>query len=88
MHYDATITSKGQTTIPAALRKKLDLKPGDRIAFIEKDGEIVLERQPRSALDLAGIFYNPDRTPVSIEDMNSAWPEAASEQHERSRDRS
>jgi len=35
----AKITSKGQITIPITIRRKLNLKDGDKIAFIEKDGE-------------------------------------------------
>ena len=87
MHYDATITAKGQTTIPSALRKKLKLQPGDRIAFIEKGGEIVIQRQPRSALELAGILHDPDRKALSLEEIKGAWPEAAIERYERSLDR-
>lgn len=35
----AKITSKGQITLPITIRRKLNLKDGDKIAFIEKDGE-------------------------------------------------
>lgn len=39
------LTSKGQATIPAPVRKKLDLKPGDAVIFEEsRDGDIVLCR--------------------------------------------
>lgn len=33
----ATLTSKGQLTIPVAVRKKLDLKQGDKVVFIRDD---------------------------------------------------
>jgi antitoxin PrlF len=40
----ATMTSKGQTTIPKAIREKLNLCPGDRILFaIETDGRAYLD---------------------------------------------
>ena len=39
----STITSKGQVTIPAEVRKHLDLKPGDKIVFVVEDaGEVRL----------------------------------------------
>ncbi|MDR3492845.1 MAG: AbrB/MazE/SpoVT family DNA-binding domain-containing protein [Gammaproteobacteria bacterium] len=40
----STITQKGQATIPAEVRKKLDLHPGDKIGFELKDGNIVLRK--------------------------------------------
>jgi AbrB family looped-hinge helix DNA binding protein len=39
----ATLTSKGQTTIPKAIRERLALKPGDRIEFVAlPDGSVRL----------------------------------------------
>ena len=38
----AKITSKGQITLPIGIRKKLRLKDGDKVAFIETDGRIVV----------------------------------------------
>lgn len=42
MGIEAKITSKGQTTIPAELREKLGLQAGDRVAFIEVEGGIMI----------------------------------------------
>ncbi|GHV28674.1 AbrB family transcriptional regulator [Synergistales bacterium] len=38
----AKITSKGQITLPIEIRRKLRLKDGDKIAFIEMDNQIVV----------------------------------------------
>ena len=38
----ATITSKGQVTVPIAVRNRLGLKEGDRLAFINEGGEIII----------------------------------------------
>lgn len=38
----STVTRKGQITIPARVRKRLGLRRGDRVAFVEEDGKIVL----------------------------------------------
>ncbi len=37
----AQVTSKGQLVIPARLRRRYGIRPGTRICFIERDGEIV-----------------------------------------------
>jgi len=40
----ATLTSKGQITIPKELREKLDLKKGDKLVLIEENGNIILRK--------------------------------------------
>lgn len=40
----STLTSKGQTTIPAEVRKALDLKPGDKVTFEVKNHKAVLAK--------------------------------------------
>ena len=46
----ATLTSKGQITIPAEIRKKLKLKTGDKVFFIEEKGKIYFENASQVAL--------------------------------------
>jgi len=46
----ATVSSKGQIVIPAALRKKLKIVGGTRVAVREKDGEITLTPNPYDGL--------------------------------------
>ena len=44
----AAVTSKGQITIPVEVRKKLGIKPGDRVRFIEGEhGEYILRAEDR-----------------------------------------
>ena len=38
----AKITSKGQITIPISIRRALKLKDGDKVAFVEQNGQFVL----------------------------------------------
>jgi len=40
----ATLTSKGQITIPKEIREKLGLKKGDKLVLIEKDGNLILRK--------------------------------------------
>jgi len=69
----ATITSKGQTTIPKEIRDKLNLRPGDRINFIiEADGKVYIQPLNIQVEELSGILHKPGREPVSIEEMNEA----------------
>ena len=68
----AGVTSKGQITIPAEVRKKLGLKPGDRVRFIEgENGEYILRPKTGSIMNLKG-FLKWTGKPVTIEDMNEA----------------
>jgi AbrB family looped-hinge helix DNA binding protein len=39
----AYVTSKGQLVVPARLRRKYGIKPGTKICFIERNGEIVFQ---------------------------------------------
>jgi AbrB family looped-hinge helix DNA binding protein len=53
----AKITLRGQITIPVAIRKKLGVKDGDKVLFIEENGRIVMENSIRVALkDVQGAF--------------------------------
>ena len=44
------VTSKGQITIPKAVRERLNLTEGSKVAFIEKDGNIVITKSSVVAL--------------------------------------
>ena len=46
----AKVTSKGQITIPVEIRKQLNLKPGDKVLFIEENGKITLANSSLAAL--------------------------------------
>jgi AbrB family looped-hinge helix DNA binding protein len=46
----AKITLRGQITIPVEIRKKLGVKDGDKVVFIEENGRIVMENSVRVAL--------------------------------------
>lgn len=60
---DATVTSKGQITLPARLRRELGIKTGDRVRF-ERSGERVAMRTlPRTDLmELAGALAGAGRS--------------------------
>jgi len=46
----AKVTLRGQITIPAAIRRKLKIREGDKVVFVEKDGRIFVENAAMLAL--------------------------------------
>ena len=67
----ATVTSKGQITIPAEVRTELNLKTGDRVYFIKGKMGYVLFPKNGSVQQLKGMFGKPERI-VSLEEMKEA----------------
>ena len=53
----AKLTSKGQVTIPVEIRKKLGVKDGDKILFIEDEGRIYVTNASMEALRRAQIAF-------------------------------
>ena len=67
MTSDATLTSKGQTTIPKEIRDALGLQPGDRMTFtLMPDKTVVMRVKTKSVMDLAGILRKKGRKPLAI----------------------
>ena len=68
----ATMTSKGQVTLPKPIRDKLRLRPGDKIDFmLEEDGSLRVTPVTASVTQLKGMAPRPE-SPVSIEAMDEA----------------
>lgn len=68
----ATVTSKGQVTIPAAVRKALGLDSGSRIEFVETGkGQFAIVVATSSIQNLKGVLRKPAK-PVSLKDMEDA----------------
>ena len=54
---EATMTSKGQVTIPVEIRKAMGLEAGERVVFTRlDDGTTVMRAKTRSILDLKGLL--------------------------------
>ncbi len=78
---EATLSSKGQATIPKAVRDRLHLKPGDRFKFFfHPDGVILLPKIPTSKLK--GMIPKPEGA-VSLEQMDAAIEAGATERFRR-----
>jgi len=75
----ATITSKGQITIPKEIRDALNLHPGDRLDFIIDNGRVYVQPADVDVRSLSGLLYKPGRTPVSLDEMDAAIAQGARE---------
>jgi AbrB family looped-hinge helix DNA binding protein len=68
----STLTSKGQITVPTAVREALAVHPGDTLSFlIHDDGTVTVEAETVDLLQLRGAV-EPARRGVTVEDMNEA----------------
>lgn len=69
----ATITSKGQITIPKEIRDSLMLHTGDRIDFrVTENGEVLLKPLTRRVDDLFGRLQKPGQPVLTTEAMDAA----------------
>ena len=82
----AKVTSRGQITLPLAIRRKLDVKEGDKVVFYEENGRIVIE-------NAAKLTIAQEKSPASRNRLSSfrraafpppsgkertVWPDGAS----------
>jgi antitoxin PrlF len=74
----ATLTSKGQITIPKEVREALGVETGDRVEFVAQEkGVYHVVAATRDVRHLKGLIAKPAK-PVSVEAMNRAVAHAAS----------
>lgn len=67
---DATITSKGQVTIPKRIREKLDLEEGDQLEFvITDDGEFTIRRKRDAMERLRDVREQLAPLEVDVDDL-------------------
>jgi len=82
----ATMTSKGQITVPREVREHLGLAAGDRVDFsVEKNGAVQITPLRRSARELYGLLRRPSQKPRSIRQMDRALCDQLAEAEERVR---
>lgn len=68
----ATLTSKGQVTVPKEIRDLLRLGTGDRVDFVVKeDGTVVLRPATVHVRELRGFLHRKGMKPLSVEQMNA-----------------
>ena len=71
MSTDATLTSKGQTTIPKGIRDSLGMKSGDRIMFtLMPDGTVLMRLKNKSIMSLAGSLRKKGSKAVPVDRLS------------------
>jgi len=81
----ATLTSKGQITLPAPMREKLRLAAGSKVMFEEQaDGSFVVRKRSGDIRDLKGLLKTKGPS-LTVEEMDEAIAAAAAERVDRSR---
>ena len=67
-----TLTSKGQMTLPSAVRARLGLEAGDRLLVTVQDNDtIILKRRPAASVtELRGLLPRPKRA-LTVEEMDA-----------------
>ncbi len=80
----ATITSKGLVTVPKSIRDQLNIQAGAQLDFtLNSDGTISIRPLSRTALSIVGILERPKQKSHTVEQMNEAIAEAASERFQQ-----
>ncbi len=71
---DSTVTSKGQITIPKAVRERLHLEAGDKVYFdVREDGSVLMVARNEPVESLFGLLrQKAGKRPMTIEEMNPA----------------
>ncbi len=83
----ATLTSKGQITLPVELRRRWELKAGDQLDFAIDDGRVLLRKHIRRSIFEALKELPPLSLgrPLTQEDIDRAVDEGMEEQERRVR---
>ena len=80
--FESSITIKGQTTLPKAIRDSLEVKAGDRVRYVIVDeGVLIMPVRPTSRLFRS---LKHDGPAVSLEEMDRATAEGAIERWKQS----
>lgn len=81
--FEATITSKGQVTLPKEIRERLGVRTGSKLRFAIEDGErVTVSARPSSIQDLFGILGKPPRS-ATLEEMDEAVRQGAVDRYLR-----
>jgi len=81
--FEATVTDKGQVTIPREVRERLRLRSGHKLRFaLESSGRAVITPIGTRLSDLAGLLGKPKRS-ATLEEMDEAIRQAAVDRYLR-----
>jgi antitoxin PrlF len=67
----ATVTDKGQVTVPKEIRDRLGIEAGSKLDFrLEDDGTLRVRKLDRGSAGLFGLLFDADRKAVSVAEMD------------------
>jgi antitoxin PrlF len=82
----ATVTSKGQITIPKDVRARLGLEAGDRVVFVVRsDQEVSLKPAKTDITVLHGMLHRKNRRPRTLEEMDEGIVRSIADKNARRR---
>lgn len=85
----ATLTNKGQVTIPKKVRDALHLQSGDKLDFVcEEEGIITVRPVKKSVDEVFGRLHRKGMTPVSTDEMKAAVGDRLKNKYGRGADES
>lgn len=76
MRWEATLSPKGQITIPKEVREALELQPGDQLLYSVMDGEIVITPKNIDFNALAGLLGKPPGEKATLDEIDKSVVEA------------
>jgi len=82
----ATLTTKGQITIPKDVREHLGLNTGDRLNFLVRDdGTVIVKAMTHDVRALSGMLRRAGQRPVSVSQMDDGIAQRMREKFRRRR---
>ena len=80
---ETRVTSQGQVSVPAAIRRKLGVEPGSTLQWIERGDEVVVRRRVGSTFEEMHkiLFPNGPPKPISLKQMDEAIVDYMREKH-------
>lgn len=70
--WEATLSAKGQVTIPKEMREALNLRAGDQLVYSVVDGEVIMTPKNIDFKDLAGFLGDPPNGIATLEEIDAA----------------
>jgi len=82
----ATVTDKGQVTVPKEIRERTGIAPGSRLDFeVQDDGTLRVRVLRRGADNLFGLVHRTGTKPRTIEEMDQGIATAVGARNRRAR---
>jgi antitoxin PrlF len=80
--FQSRMTSKGQVTVPAELRRELGLQPGDRVEFVRENGTIRVRKAESIVMKLAGSVKSQGR-PLEPDEIHDFVAQGIADDYEQ-----